>query len=139
MVTIAKYISDFINTHLSGVDIETNHLEDGADKYGLFKSPSRSVVEHTDGSYTVTEHYQFFARQAGISEVNRKDSDEFLEELTYWVDDYPFSYEYPEIDGGRRITQITLTGCPYPLEVEGSNEVVYQIALSVTYDRERSI
>lgn len=138
-MTIAKYINDFISGYLGGVKIDTNHLGMGADKYGLFKSPSRGLVNHIDGSCEITEHYQFFVKQDGVSEVDRKDSDEFLENLTYWVDDYPIKYEYPPIDGGRVVTNISMTGCPYSLEVENNNEVVYQISLSITYTREREM
>lgn len=138
-MTISKYISDFISNYLDGVSITTNHLGDGPDKYGLFKSPSRDVTEHISGSYEITEHYQFFVKQDGVSEADRKDSDEFLEDLTYWMDDYPYNYEYPEIDGGRTVTNIGMTGCPYSMDVENNNEVVYQITLSITYTREREV
>lgn len=138
-MTIARYISDFISKYLEGIAIDTNHLGDGSDKYGLFKSPSREVVRNVDGSFGVTEHYQFFAKQAGVSEADRKDSDEFLEDLTYWMDDYPVKYQYPDLDGGRTVTNISMTGCPYPMEVENHNEVVYQILLSITYMRESEV
>jgi hypothetical protein len=138
-MTIAKYIKDFISKYMNGVEISTNHLGDGFDEYGLFKSPARNVTRNIDGSYNVIEYYQFYAKQAGVSEADRKDSDEFLEDLTYWMDDYPIQYEYPPIDGGRIVTDISMTGCPYLLEVDNSNEVVYQISLSITYTREREV
>lgn len=135
-MTIAKYISDFISELLEDVAIDTNHLGAGADKYGLFKSPSREMVRHIDGSCDITEHYQFFATQGGVSEADRIDSDEFLENLTYQMDDYSAMYEYPPIDGHRTVTNISITGCPYPMEVDNHNEVVYQLSLSITYIRE---
>lgn len=138
-MTISKYISDFISNYLEGISITTNHLEDGSDKYGLFKSPTRDIHKYNDESYEITEQYQFFAKQDGISEVDRKDSDEFLEELTYWVDDYPHNYAYPDIDGSRMVTDISITGCPYSSDVENNNEVIYQIMLSITYIREREV
>lgn len=138
-MTIAKYISDFISKYLDGVVINTNHLGSGSDQYGLFKSPSRTLTHRIDGSCEITEHYQFFVKQDGVSEADRKDSDEFLENLTYWADDYPLQHEYPPIDGDRVVTDISMTGCPYPLEVENNNEVVYQISLSITYTREREM
>ena len=138
-MTISKYISDFISNYLDGVSITTNHLEEGPDKYGLFKSPSREVKNYTDGSKEITEHYQFFVKQDGVSEADRKDSDEFLEELIYWVDDYPQEYVYPPIDKGRVVTDISITGCPYSLDIENNNEVIYQIMLSITYTREREV
>lgn len=138
-MTISKYISDFISTYLDGVSIDTNHLSDGPDKYGLFKSPTRDIRKNIDGSSEITEHYQFFAKQDGISEVDRKDSDAFLEDLTYWMDDYSLKYNYPVIDGNREIIDISITGCPYSMDVENNNEVVYQMLLSITYTREREV
>lgn len=138
-MTISKYISDFVSTYIGSIVISTNHLEDGPDNYGLFKSPTRELVNYTDGSCEITEHYQFFAKQYGVSEADRKDSDDFLEELTYWVDDYPYQYEYPAIDGGRKVINISVTGSPYSLDVENNNEVIYQIMLSITYTREREV
>lgn len=138
-MTISKYISDFISNYLDGVRVDTNHLADGPDNYGLFKSPARDTRKYTDGSYEITEHYQFFAKQDGVSEVDRKDSDEFLEELTYWMDDYSLSYGYPEIDGNREVTDISITGCPYSVDVENNNEVIYQMMLSITYTRESEV
>jgi hypothetical protein len=138
-MTISKYIVDFITQHLSGFSIATNHLENGSDKYGLFKSPSREKQDHIDGSYDVTEHYQLFVKQDGVSEAERKDADEFLENLTYWMDDYSLEYEYPPIDGNRTVTNISITGCPYVMDVENNNEMVYQLLLSITYTREREV
>jgi hypothetical protein len=138
-VTISKYISNFISKHLEDVSIDTNHLADGSDKYGLFKSPTRDIDRFVDGSCEITEHYQFFAKQSGISEIDRKDSDEFLEDLTYWMDDYPLKFGYPEIDGGREVTDISITGNPYSMDVENDNDVIYQITLSITYTRESEV
>lgn len=138
-MTISKYIIDFMSSYLTGINIATNHLDSGPDQYGLFKSPNREVRNFSDGSYEVTEHYQFFIKQDGVSEADRKGSDEFLEELIYWVDDYSFNNEYPPIDGGRMVTDISITGCPYSMDVENNNEVVYQILLSITYTREREV
>lgn len=137
-MTMSEYVSYFIS-EIMGVTVTTNHLEDGPDNYGLFKSPARDIKRHIDGSYDITEHYQFFAKQDGVSEVDRKDSDAFLEELVYLVDDIPYYGEYPEIDGNRKVTDISVTGCPYSLDVENNNEVIYQIMLSITYTREREV
>lgn len=138
-MTVSKYIRDFISEYLDGVSITTNHLEDGPDKYGLFKSPARDISNYNDGTYEITEHYQFFVKQDGVAEADRKDSDEFLEELTYWMDDYAYYYEFPPLGNGRLVTSINITGSPYSLDVENNNEVIYQIMLSITYTREREV
>ena len=132
-------ISAAISKWLAGygeIVIETNHVSDGSDKYGLFKSPQRNTVSHVDYSYEITEYYQLLARLNSLSEDDRKDSDEQLEKLTYWADDYPFVYEYPALDGNRQILNISVTGNPYPLSTD-SSDTIYQLSIEITYTRER--
>jgi len=134
-MTISKYIVEFLNK-FENISIETNHMPEGSDRNGLFKSPSRDKLEYNDGSCKITEYYQLFARQSSISDAERKESDEWLEDLTYWIDDYEIMYEYPEIDGKRKVLDISVTGVPTPLEHE-NDDIVYQLSLSITYERER--
>lgn len=133
--TISQAVIEFLKG-FEGLEMDMNHLQEGADKYGLFKSPNRTVSGFINGEYTITEYYQFLARQSSNSEYDRKDSDEWLEELTYWADDYQFNYDYPELTKGRRIENIEVTGIPYPMEAD-EKEILYQMSLAVTYVRER--
>lgn len=134
-MTIAAAIVEFLSAY-EGLEIETNHMGDGSDRYGLFKSPSRDKKEFNDSSCEITEYYQFFARQRSNSNIERKEADEWLEELTYWVDDYPFGDDYPALDKGRRIESISITGAPYPMEAD-DKKILYQMSLSITYTRQR--
>ena len=134
-MTISEAISKWLAEY-GEIVIETNHVSDGSDKYGLFKSPQRNIVSHVDYSYEITEYYQLLARLNSLSEDDRKDSDEQLEKLTYWADDYPFIYEYPALDGNRQILNISVTGSPYPLSTD-SSDTVYQLSIEITYTRER--
>ena len=134
-MTISEAISKWLAEY-DGIVVDTNHVSDGSDKYGLFKSPQRNIVSHVDYSYEITEYYQLLARLNSLSEDDRKDSDEQLEKLTYWADDYPFIYEYPALDGNRQILNISVTGNPYPLSTD-SSDTVYQLSIEITYTRER--
>ncbi len=136
-MTISKYIVEFLKEY-EDMTIDTNHIKDGSDQYGLFKSPSREKKEMIGGSDTITEHYQFLAKQPSTSNYDRTDSDEWMEELTYWVDDFKYNYDYPTLDNNRTVTDISLSGCPYPMDADDS-EILYQISLSITYDREREV
>ena len=136
-MTISAAVTSWLSFYES-MEVDTNHIADGSDKYGLFKSPTRQTKEFNDGSYEVTEFYQFYARQASVSETDRKDADEWLEDLTYWADDFPHIYEYPKLDKGRRIIRIELTGNPYPMET-GSEQMLFQMSLAITYIREREV
>lgn len=134
-MTISAYIVNLLKKY-NGMKIETNHVPDGSDKYGLYKSPSRETKGFADGSYQITEYYQFFARQAGCSPSERKEADEWLEDLTYWLDDFSYNYDFPAIDGNRRVEGISINGCPYPM-ADDCKGTLYQMSLSITYIRER--
>jgi hypothetical protein len=135
MGTISEAIVTFIKNYQS-IEIDTSHIRDGSDTYGLFKSPNRDVKLFNDYTQEITEYYQFMAKQSSVSNADRKTADEWLEDLTYWVDDYSLSYVYPTLTDNRNITNIELTGCPYPME-STEDETLYQMSLKITYMRER--
>lgn len=134
-MTVSAYIADLLKCY-DGIEIDTDHMSEGSDKYGLFKSPGRDIKEYTDGSYEITEYYQFAARQSTNSRSERKEADEWLEELAYWADDFPYRYEFPPIDKGRTVTGFSITGNPYPMEAD-DRDTMYELSLSITYLRER--
>lgn len=134
-MTVSKYIAELLKNY-EGIEIDTNHVPDGSDKYGLFKSPSRDKREFADGSCEITEHYQFLARQKTVSLAERKEADEWLEELTYWADDFSYNNAFPAFDKNRQVTGFSITGNPYPMEAS-NKDTLYQMSLSITYTRER--
>lgn len=135
-MTISAYIVNLLKNY-DGIEIDTNHMAEGSDQYGLFKSPSRDIREFNDGTYQITEYYQFLARQSGGSKSERKETDEWLEDLAYWIDDFPYNYSFPALDGKREVIGLSITGSPYPMEA-GDKAAMYQILLSITYIRERN-
>lgn len=135
MGTISEAIVTFIQGY-ENIVIDTSHVKDGSDSYGLFKSPERNVQGFLDSEYEISEYYQFIVKQSSVSNTDRKTADEWLENLAYWVDDYSHNYAYPTLTGNRIITNIELTGCPYPME-STEDETLYQMSLKITYNRER--
>lgn len=119
-----------------GFTINTNHLNDGADRYGLFRAPARTKIENIDGSCLITEAYQFFGRLDSLSESEREDAEEQMEALVYAVDDYIYDHDWPELTDRRTIQDVEITGCPYPFETT-DEDMLYQISLNITYLRER--
>lgn len=133
--TVSQAVAEWLKQY-KNIKIDTNHLYDEADRYGLYKSPNRTVKNFINYEYEITEYYQFLARQNSVSDAERQDSDMWMEAFTYWADDYSFSYKYPALSGNRKITSIEATGMPAPIEAT-DRETLYQISLSVTYTRER--
>jgi len=134
-MTISKYVSNLLS-NIPGLTVDINHVADGSDQYGLFKSPARVVRDDIDGTYEVTESYQFFAKQSAMSKSERLEADEWLETIAYFVDDFEYNYAFPSLDGGREVVGFQLTGCPYPMEAN-DKEALYQMSLQITYTRER--
>lgn len=134
-MTISSYVVNLLKEY-GKLEIDTNHLCDGSDQYGLFKSPSRNIREFNDGSYEITEYYQFLGRQVCVSKEERKEADEWLEDLTYWVDDFSHNYEFPALDHGRRVTALAVTGTPSPMEYQ-DDDTLFEMAIAITYTRER--
>ena len=132
--TISAAIVEIFET--LGFTINTNHINDGSDRYGLFRAPMRTKLEHIDGSCEITEGYQFFGRLDSISETEREDAEEQMENLVYAVDDYQYTHDYPTMTGNRTIQNVEITGCPYPMETT-DEDLLYQISLNITYLRER--
>ena len=133
-MTISKYVAEFIKNY-DDIKIDTNHVGEGSDKYGLYRSPSRDIQRRVDGSSVITEYFQFYASQKSISEAERKEDEEWLEAFVYWVDDYPIFNEYPEIDDNRIVSEIKANGSPTPFR-DDDQGILYQIAISITYERE---
>lgn len=133
-MTIANYVSNFLKLYES-LKIDTNYLEVGSDKYGLFKSPARTSTPFIESAFSVTENFVFYASQASISEIERKEDEEWLEDFIYWIDDFNYNYDYPPIDKGRRVTNISVNGSYTPY-VNDDNGIIYQFNLSITYERE---
>ena len=53
-MTISKAITQWLKGY-ENINIETNHIKDGSDKYGLFKSPARDIKNFNDNSQEITE------------------------------------------------------------------------------------
>lgn len=134
-MTISAYISRVLSGY-EGIEIDTNHMDAGSDRYGLYKSPGRDCTEHIDGTQEITEHFQFFARQSSVSASERKEADEWLEDLTYWVDEYGYQSGFPELDARREVIGLSITGAPYAMSVD-DDEMLYQMSISITYLKER--
>lgn len=133
--TISQAVIAFLATYKE-LEVNADYLSEMADQSGLVKSETRTVKECIGGEHIITESYQFYATQKSAEGEKLKDTDEWLEELIYWADDYALQYEYPELTGGRHIEKINLTGVPYARDTE-NDEIIYKMVLTITYVRER--
>lgn len=54
-MTISEAISKWLAEY-DGIVVDTNHVSDGSDQYGLFKSPQRNIVSHVAFTVSVVRH-----------------------------------------------------------------------------------
>lgn len=137
-MTIAKSLSEWLKSILDIVKIDTEQIGADIDSYGLYRSPDRQVESYIDDAYTITEYYQFFAKQSSQTESERLDNDEWLEYVTYTIDDKSYCEDFPNLDNDRVCTGIELTGQPYSLESE-SDETIFAMTIKITYLRKRDV
>lgn len=134
-MTVSQAISVFLAEN-ERVGIDTIHPLEGADQNGLSKKTERSIRNFINSEYEITESYEFVAKQTVLSASDRKEADEWLEELIYWTDDRSYYGNFPELGNNRKIVNIDLTGAPSSI-AEEDNETRYKMSLSITYTRER--
>lgn len=130
-MTVSTYISNFIQEY-AGVNVLTAYGEEKSDKNGLTKLKGREITEFNDGSCEIVEQYQLFVKQK--SEEDVKTNDQWLEELLYWIDDYPKVHGLKEIDSAREVVALNVDGVPYAMEEE-SQEMIYELTVFVKYHR----
>ena len=132
-MTVSTYILNLIQEY-ADVSILTAYGESKSDKNGLVKLKNRELTEFSDGSYDITEQYQLYLKQKNES----KTSDQWLEDLLYWVDDYSITHGFKEIDSDREVVLLTADGVPYAFETE-SQELVYELSVLIKYHRKRNL
>lgn len=113
--------------------ITTELLGAEAIAYSLSKTPSSIRSDFIDGGYMGIEYYQFFMRQATQLESERVSNDRFLEQFEEWVDE---NKEYPILDGGRFIDDISVSSGFYLFETQ-EEESIYTFTLEVVYRKEK--
>ena len=139
-MTISKAVANWLKEYdMKPVRIDPDQVGYGADSLGIFKSPNREVKEHQDESYQITEYLQLFVVRDSQEVRDREESDEWLENFTYWVDDKRYSGDFPDLDAHRKVLDIWMSGTPYMMEAREDNTSVYQLSLGIKYLREREV
>lgn len=139
-MTVSKAIAKWLEAYeMKAVKVSTDQVGEGADSLGIFKSPNRETSAYLDDSYLITEYYQLFVVRDNQEDLERNENDEWLENFAYWVDDCQYVQAFPELDNGRKCTDIWMASTPYMFEARENNTALYQISLGITYSRERKV
>lgn len=136
-MTISESLVKWILSLPIDIRIETDSVGAGSDRFGLYRMPQRNVENHIDGGQVITEYYQLLCRQSSKTNTDRKSTDKWLEDFIYTVDDEAYYGDLPKLGKNRRCLNVEATGSPYVMAADTDTNL-YQIQLSITYERERS-
>ena len=112
--------------------IDVNQLPAELRALGIYKQPARTVEKLIDGSSIVTETYYLLFQQPAQLIDERLDTDEYLEQVENWVEDQEIAESYPKI-----VYEISVAGTFYMMS-RNETEAVYQLAISIKYERTRT-
>ncbi len=139
-MTVSKALTDWLKKYPLEIQkgyaivVDNENLAAYPDSCGLYRTPQRNVQEFTSDDYMITEGYQLLIRQSSKGNTERLESDEWLENLAYWVDDMNYNGELPVLDGGRVCQGVVISSAPYLFQQDEDSNI-YQVSLSVTYRR----
>ena len=115
--------------------IDVNQLPAELQALGIYKQPTRTVTELIDGGSIVTETYYLLFQQPAQLIDERIDTDEYLEQVENWVEAQEMAEAYPQI--GYEVYEISVADTFYMMSRD-ETEAVYQLAISIKYERTRT-
>ena len=115
--------------------IETDILPAKAESYSLAKEPIINKKTSINGKVTATEHYTLMARLPSQTPSDRMENVEWGELLEEWVTDQNRSGNFPAVHGAVvRSVSVTTPFCIG--SVAGTSDSVYQLTISIKYEKE---
>lgn len=114
--------------------INTDMLPAKVKTYSVAKEPIINKKTAISGKVTATEHYTLMARLDSQEDCDRVANMEWGTDLEAWIEEKNRQKEWPEMKGAR-VRSITVTTPFYMGETETS-ESVYQLTISITYEKE---
>ena len=113
--------------------VDVNQLNPEAEALGMYKQPAVTVQELADGSKLITENYYLLFRRAAQLKEERFDNEDYLDAVEDWFEKQLYAENYPQI--GFRVHDMAMSNALYMLERD-SEEAVYQLTISIQYERE---
>lgn len=133
--SIIQWLSDFGEIKIDSV-INTELLKAQPNAYAMIKTPTNIRQEFIDGSSVNTEYYTFLARKSSQFNAERINNNQFLENLTDWVENANMDGNLPKLDNKRFCDNIAISSGFYLFETE-ENESVYSLTFEIIYRKER--
>lgn len=114
--------------------IETDILPAKVESYSLAKEPIVNRKTSISGKVTATEHYTLMARLPSQTSGDLRENVEWGELLEGWVTDQNRNGNFPAVrDAVVRSVSVTTPFCIG--SVAGTSDSVYQLTISIKYER----
>lgn len=113
--------------------MDVNQLSQEAEALGIYKQPAVTVEELMDGGKLITENYYLLFRRAAQLQEDRFDNEDYLDDVEDWFEQQLYQENYPDI--GFRMHDMAMSNAFYMLERD-SEDAVYQLTISIQYERE---
>ena len=102
--------------------------------YSLIKEPIINKKTFISGRVRATEHYTLMARLDSQMDSSRVENNAWGEKLEEWVREMCKKKDLPVIDDAT-VQSVNIT-TPFYLGKSEANESVYQLTISITYEKE---
>ena len=132
---IIKWLQTFEPTQSCRLGkISTDVLPAKIKDCAVIKEPIINKKMFISGKTHATEHYTLMVRLDSQLDESRIDNNEWGESLEQWIEEQDRNKNYPEIDGTVQGIKITT---PFYMGVGDMKESIYQLTISITYEREK--
>lgn len=113
-------------------DIHSDVLPAKIKDCALVKEPIINKKTFISGKVRATEHYTLMVRLDSQLDDSRMENNEWGELLEQWIEEQGRKRNFPVIDG--TVQQIKIT-TPFYMGIGDMQESVYQLTISITYER----
>lgn len=118
---------------LDGLEaIDINQLSPELQALGIYKQPTRTVIELIDGSAIITEIFYLLFQQPAQLAQERMSNEEYLEKIESWVEEQNWADNLPDI--GVPVHEVEVVNTFY-MRDRSDDEAVYQLSISLTFER----
>ena len=132
-MTVSQSIITWLNK-FEQKSVNTDIQPAKVNSYSLVKEPIINKKTFISGRVRATEHYTLMARLESQMDSSRVENNAWGEKLEEWVRDMCKKKALPVIDDAT-VQSVNVT-TPFYLGKSEANESVYQLTISITYEKE---
>ena len=132
-MTVSQSVIAWLNK-FEEKNVNTDIQPAKVNSYSLIKEPIINKKTFISGRVRATEHYTLMARLESQMDSSRVENSAWGEKLEEWVRDMCKKKDLPIVDGAT-VQSVNVT-TPFYLGKSETNGSVYQLTISITYEKE---